>query len=261
MTTPVPISTPEPALPEPEPVGEPLKMLTFNVCGGLCETDSSLRSWTSTLLRQIKGADAVFLQELCGKQYDALRTRLSGDYHSAYVVTVRNNKSCDRNWGDHRFGIAVFVKGPTLTRAVWPLPNPRRDEPRALLCVDAILAHRSTRLCTTHVDYKGHNREMHVNYIDTVVRGWTGPLVIGGDLNLSPGTAPIRNLYRRFHDIDPMARVTFPELDLKIDYILLSSHFTGKTASGGGWLPWLSDHRILRGSTRLHPFDHDATGR
>ncbi|GAB1822249.1 endonuclease/exonuclease/phosphatase family protein [Herbidospora sp. RD11066] len=247
-------------MPVPEPAAEPLKLLTFNVCGGLCETDFSLGTWTSILQRQINRADAVFLQELCGKQYDALRARLS-EYHSDYVVTVRDNKSCARNWGDHRFGIAIFVKGPTTARAVWPLPNPHRDEQRALLCVDAILAARSTRLCTTHVDYKGHNREMHVNYIDTIIRGWTGPLVIGGDLNLSPGTAPIRNLYRRFHEIDPIARVTFPEQDLKIDYILLSSHFTNRTASGGGWLPWLSDHRILRGSATPQPFDPAATGR
>ncbi|WP_170990893.1 endonuclease/exonuclease/phosphatase family protein [Herbidospora galbida] len=241
MTTPVPV---------PEPAGDPLRFLTFNVCGGLCETGFSLARWTSVLLRETKDADAFFLQELCGRQFDALRNRLSGQYHAEYVVTVRKNRSCGRNWGDRRFGIAVFVKGPALARGVWALPNPHRDEPRALLCVDAVLAHRPTRLCTTHVDYKGHNREMHVNFIDTVIRGWTGPLVIGGDLNLSPGTLPIRNLYRRFREIDPMARVTFPEQDLKIDYILLSNHFSRFTASGRGWLPWLSDHRVLRGSAR-----------
>ncbi len=251
VTTPVPVVTPEP---EPEPAPEPLKLLTFNVCGGLCQTGFSLNTWTSILLRQIEGADAVFLQEVCGKQFDALRARLAGSYHAEYVVTVRENRSCKRNWGDHRFGIAVFVKGPVIDRAVWALPNPRHDEPRALLCVDAVLTYRPTRLCTTHVDYKGHNREMHVNYIDAVIRGWTGPLIIGGDLNLSPGTAPIRNLYRRFHEIDPMARVTFPEQDLKIDYILLSGHFTHRTASGGGWLPWLSDHRILRGTATRADF-------
>nr|WP_169806425.1 endonuclease/exonuclease/phosphatase family protein [Herbidospora sakaeratensis] len=251
MTTPVPVPAPVPA-PVPEPVGEQLRFLTFNVCGGLCENDFSLSGWTSFLRRETENADAFFLQELCGRQFEALRKRLSGRYHAEYVVTVRRNKACARNWGDRRFGIAVFVKGPPLASAVWTLPNPHGDEPRALLCVDAVLAHRPTRLCTTHVDYKGRNREMHVNYIDTIIKGWTGPLVIGGDLNLSPGTLPIRNLYRRLHEIDPRARVTFPEQDLKIDYILLSGHFSHFTASGGGWLPWLSDHRVLRGSARAH---------
>ncbi|WP_081898839.1 endonuclease/exonuclease/phosphatase family protein [Herbidospora cretacea] len=244
---PTPVTTPAPV---PEPAAEPLKFLTFNVCGGLCEKAFSLARWTSSLLRETHDADAFFLQELCGRQFDALRNRLSGRYQATYVVTVRRNKACRRNWGDRRFGIAVFVKGPVFARGVWALPNPHHDEPRALLCVDAVLAYRPTRLCTTHVDYKGHNREMHVNYIDTVIRGWTGPLVIGGDLNLSPGTPPIRNLYRRFREIDPLARVTFPEQDLKIDYILFSNHFSGFTASGGGWRPWMSDHRVLRGTAR-----------
>jgi endonuclease/exonuclease/phosphatase family metal-dependent hydrolase len=259
-------------------------ILTYNVCGGSCTKRMSLDEWNSRIIDQMESSDAdvVLLQELCRGQYVGLQRALGDGYESRWAGTMSDNQGCGDQWSDdlpddeaEGFGIGIFIKGSGSigpTHRIW-LPNENDDEPRALMCVDARLRGRYTRVCNTHLDWHPDTEATQAAYVSEIVRPWARemPLVFGGDLNAVPTSAAMAHFYGRtagaaaLTEVDESDRNHFgsgcgkqarhcrsgeaTRVGRKIDYIFLSrSHFYAANGQVAQLDRDLSDHSMLQGA-------------
>ncbi|MEV5411650.1 endonuclease/exonuclease/phosphatase family protein [Thermopolyspora sp. NPDC052614] len=259
-------------------------ILSYNVCGGSCANRLSLADWTSRMVRRadLANADVILFQELCRGQYDTLRRELAGRYDARWVGTMSDNEGCGKQWGSgadssaqrRGFGLGVFVKGVGSIREerVWWLPNQDRHEPRALLCVDAVLRGRAARVCDTHLDWHDDTQEVQAAFVARLVTPWARriPVVLGGDLNAEPDRPSMALFYDHsggrgvFQEVDETDKSYFGKLcpqsasrcrsgegtdgERKLDYVFLSRrHFTAVEGDAIGD-EQVSDHDLLRGA-------------
>ncbi|BCJ72178.1 hypothetical protein CS0771_17220 [Catellatospora sp. IY07-71] len=264
----------------------PVRILSFNVCGGVCPRKASLASWVTTLTAGLSRhkVDVLLLQELCRAQYESLALELSGGspgprYLAVWTETVDDDEKC-RQWGETRqrggetrFGNAILIRDVDAVqdRRTWRLPGTGETEQRALTCVQAALPDTGrVRVCNVHIDHHSAVGAQQAGQVARLADGWAGtePVLLGGDFNLYPDHPALSALYAppggagAFREVDDTDAGRFPEgcekgpcrsgegtyHGKKIDYIFASGrHFAIMDAYPVAELAPLSDHLPLLG--------------
>lgn len=181
--------------PAPLPVVAPLAVMTLNVHGGLDREGSGNRGRTTNVSADVLALvdkhqpTVIALQELCGRQYRDLRSKLARlGYSGAFTNTQRSSGCHDRAHGN-QFGNGIFVLGHIGTRYVWALPwgaNARGvtgRQPRRLLCVKPV--GQSWRACVTHLSPHDPDVSRQAAKVVGAISRWGGRVIVAGDLNLS----------------------------------------------------------------------------
>lgn len=167
----------------------------FNACGSVCNDRR-----VSPVAEAIKGSildlrpQAVGLNEMCQTQFRALRRRLRGTewrMRGRFVVTKRGGSDCRRNRrGKRLFGNAVLTRKRITWRRVRRLPRPDGTEVRKMLCVQARILRRATRVCSTHISPEGQaGQRAQIRRVARTVTPWVRrgrPVVLMGDSTSSP---------------------------------------------------------------------------
>lgn len=185
----------EPA-PQVVAASDPITVATLNVHGGTDRKGFGNRGVVGAVQRDVLQLVAeyrptvVALQELCGRQYRALRSSLGRLGYSAAFTTTTRSKGCNDRARGNQSGNALFVLGRIVQRASWSLPwgkNPKGTtgrQPRRLLCVQVDAGYRA---CVTHLSPHAPDVVNQSAKVAGVIGRWSsGRLVLGGDLNLNP---------------------------------------------------------------------------
>jgi endonuclease/exonuclease/phosphatase family metal-dependent hydrolase len=215
-----------------------MAFLQFNMCGEICGTRFVV---VADLEREIASRRpqpyVLTLQEVCRSQYDQLVADLP--YHGHFEPTIRG-----RCWDGSDYGIAVLVRTSDVEHlGSWPLPNPAGGEPRTMVCVRtaALVA------CVTHIDTVPANKASQVAAVASRAGSYRagGPVVVGGDFNVTPDSPVIGPMYDLFAEADSAdgeftggcssarcgERLGYGRPTRKIDYLFLSrSGFAGVDA-------------------------------
>lgn len=179
----------------PPPASSGLVVMTLNVHGGLDrhgdgnQGNPARMSADVLALVALHHPDVVALQELCGRQYRALRTKLARlGYGGAFTNTQRSSGCHDRARGN-QFGNGIFIKGRIGTRYVWALPWGQNAkgvtgrQPRRLLCVNP--AGETWRACVTHLSPHAPDVLNQASTVAGAIGRWQGRVILAGDFNLS----------------------------------------------------------------------------
>ena len=223
-----------PAAADPPP--GTLAFLQFNMCGFACGTHFTVVGDVAREIRRHRPQPLVVtLQEVCRSQYDRLVADVADvGYGGHFEPTIR-----DRCSDGSDYGIAVLARTAGVRYAgSWPLPSPAGGEPRTVTCI------RIPQLvaCSTHLDTDPANTPAQVAEVARRAGGFAGPVVVGGDFNVTPDRPAMAPMAARFAEADGSRRQltggcsrarcgTLPGYAhpiRKIDYVFLSrSAFTG----------------------------------
>jgi endonuclease/exonuclease/phosphatase family metal-dependent hydrolase len=179
-------------------------VLTFNMCGEHCNADNT-GAPISALMQVIDTNQpaAVFLQEVCRKQYKALK-KLSaepGNWRLYGFTDVTEPKGCDG--GKDSFGDAILTHTPINAGSVdaHALKYPFKGQTRKVLCLSTDAFLRTTEVCTTHIGLPfqigtAHQaKQIHEAYARARSDGHDVPLVLGGDFNNVPTANALDAVY------------------------------------------------------------------
>ena len=207
--------------------------------------------------------DLVALQEL---DHGRLRSRGENQasaiaeqlgYHVTFLATIIR--------GAERYGHAVLSRWPIKTVKVAELPTNSFGiwpEPRGALWSRVSLGDLPINVVTTHLGLSARERLAQMQTL--LGPEWLGPvldsqpIVLCGDFNLPPGTAPYRLAADRLHDVASdwsEALYTFISTRpfARIDHIFVSDHFVIERAAvirnyltrvSSDHLPLLADLRV-----------------
>jgi endonuclease/exonuclease/phosphatase family metal-dependent hydrolase len=162
-----------------------------------------------------------------------------------------------------RFGLAVLSRTPiveftnhliprlsTQTNETEPVPLPGFLE--AVTVIDGVRVH----VFNTHLDYRADPRvrEQQVRAMLELLTAETGPTVLMGDLNAPPSAPELQPLLAKLRDAwsaNEEGGLTYPAHapDKRIDYILLSRHFSAvelrvPAVQASDHLPVIADLRL-----------------
>ncbi len=125
------------------------------------------------------------------------------------------------------YGVGILSRTPVVSFKNHPLPHLPGNEPRTAAMVVTVLATGDTiAFISTHLDYKQEPMErlQQVEILNNLLPNSKYPLLLAGDLNSTPESAPINQLEQywlaAYDKSNP--RPTFPSNipDRKIDYIM-----------------------------------------
>jgi endonuclease/exonuclease/phosphatase family metal-dependent hydrolase len=247
-----------------EPYPSRLRVMSYNVhsCIGM-DGRVSPRRIARVIAEQ--SPDVVALQEL---DHGRLRSRGENqasaiaqilDYHVTFLATVTR--------GAERYGHAVLSRWPIRTVKVAELPSRPFSiwpEPRGALWSRIFLGNTPINVITTHLGLSAKER---LEQMQTLLGPqWLGPIlgtqaiILCGDFNLPPGTAPYRLAADRLHDVashGSEALNTFISARpfARIDHIFVSSHFMteGATVVRNYLTRISSDHLPLIADLQIQP--------
>ena len=224
------------------PSGQPsrLRVMSYNVhsCIGM-DGRVSPRRIARVIAQQ--APDLVALQEL---DHGRLRSRGEDQasaiaeqlgYHVTFLATITR--------GVERYGHAVLSRWPIRTVKVAELPTNSYSiwpEPRGALWSRVYLGNMPVNVLTTHLGLSAKERLAQMQAL--LGREWLGPvlddqpIVLCGDFNLPPGTAPYRLVADRLCDVaseEDEALYTFISTRpfARIDHIFVSDHFAVERAT------------------------------
>lgn len=208
-----------------------LSILTLNLWGTggpVAERMASLADWLRAQRPTI-----VALQEVEHWQGRSQAHHLAEAAGYAGVHVIRAGHAEDPGEG-----LAVLTELDGLAAATVTLPRAPDDGPRALQQVDLATDDGVIRVANTHLAWRLHHttaRSAQATRIVDELAAWTGPVVLAGDLNDSPGSPPLGRLAAAglvdavatagdegwtFHPDNPWAPP--PELlERRVDYVLV----------------------------------------
>ena len=234
-----------------------VRVMQFNICGSICNHGMIDKPGAGNdIVEDVRNRvvrfkpDILTLNEVCVAQFDRLKSLLgNGDWKMSGVFRAqRNDRRCK---GGTPYGDAVLTAGHVGKTEVLPLPN-FGGERRAVLCLHTS-ADGPVLACTLHLitgrsgkEGPGKKRlQMATAARALNNRAAQGPVIVGGDFNLTPGEMGALNGggAGRFFDVDPQSAGTHGR---KIDYILFSrAHFANPSC--GPEASRFSDHKVLLG--------------
>jgi endonuclease/exonuclease/phosphatase family metal-dependent hydrolase len=248
-----------------------MRMATFNILHGRSVHDGAVH--LDRLVHSIKelDADIVALQEVDLDQprsgnsdLTAVAAEAMGAVSHRFVAAIAGTPGA--TWmaatgreqpGTAAYGIALLSRFPANTWQVLRLPripmrfpmylqSPRKvmvvhEEPRAAMaaCLDTPLG--PLTVANTHLSFvPGWNR-VQLKHLTRDLRGYPGPRVLMGDLNMTPPTPTRRTRLRSLAEV-----ATFPadEPCQQLDHILTDDETLRVDACAAPRLP-ISDHRAL----------------
>lgn len=183
--TPAPVQT--------APAG--VTVITLNVHGGTDREGGGNRGVPTKVSADVLALVArhqptvIALQELCGRQYRDLRTRLGRLGYSGTFTNIQTARGCNDRSAGNQSGNGIFIKGRIATRYVWALPwgaNARGitgRQPRRLLCVRPVA--QAWRACVTHLSPHDPDVSRQAAKVVASIGRWGGRVIVAGDLNLS----------------------------------------------------------------------------
>lgn len=187
--------TPTPSPVVPVVVAAPLVVMTLNVHGGTDRKGGGNAGRVADVAADVLAVvvehepAVVALQELCGRQYRGLRSRLVKlGYAGAFTSTQRAKGCNDRKHGNLS-GIGIFVRGSIQSRYVWALPwganakGVTGRQPRRLLCVKPRA--EGWRACVTHLSPHAPDVLNQAGRVAAKIGRWQGRVVLAGDFNLN----------------------------------------------------------------------------
>jgi len=245
-----------------------LRVMSYNVhsCIGM-DGRVSPRRIARVIAQQ--SPDLVALQELDhgrlrsrGEDQASTIAKLLG-YQVTFLATVTR--------GVERYGHAVLSRWPIKTVKVAELPTRPFSiwpEPRGALWSRVLLGDIPINVVTTHLGLSARERMAQMQTL--LGPEWLGPIldtqaiILCGDLNLPPGTAPYRLAADRLHDVasdGSEALNTFISTRpfARIDHIFVSDHFATErvtvirnflTRVSSDHLPLLADLRVQQLATK-----------
>lgn len=223
------------------PSGPPLRVMTYNThsCDGMDGRVSPGR--IARVIAQYS-PDIVALQEI-----DRGRMRSRGEdqatliaeklgYHAVFCPTVRHGDT------DH-YGHALLSRRPIEVVKVAELPGAPDTwwpEPRCALWVRLLVGETPVNVVTTHLGLSPRERLAQMkallgpDWLGPVIA--TEPVVLCGDFNLTPGSAPYGLAASKLRDVQaagdghrPLNTFSSMQPFLRLDHIFVSAHFeTGR---------------------------------
>lgn len=212
------------------------RIMTYNA-HGCYGTDGRISPRRIARVIATEMPDIVALQEI-----DLGRRRSRAEDQSALIAQLigMNHEFCPTiTVDDEHYGHALFSPWPmeVIKRARLPVaPGRREHEPRAALWVRINVAGRPLNVITTHLGLGWNEGLAQVRAL--LGEDWLGaiptgePVILCGDLNLSPGGAAYRLLTARLRDAQLALRGhtplrTFSSFQplLRIDHVMLSPEF------------------------------------
>lgn len=214
-----------------------IRVMSYNVhsCIGM-DGRVSPRRIARVIAQQ--GPDLIALQEL---DHGRLRSRGEDQamliaeflgYHVAFCPTVVR--------GAERYGHAVLSRWPIETVKVSGLPSHRGSwwkEARGALWSRVKIGNLAINVVTTHLGLGAAERMLQIQ--DLLGAGWIGPVleteavILCGDFNFLPGSAPYRIAAARLHDAAGAAGRALRTFSssrpfARIDHIFVSRHFSAE---------------------------------
>jgi len=140
--------------------------------------------------------------------------------------------------GSELYGHAVLSRMPmeVVKNSAYDLKVKGRREPRGAIWLRSTVGAATLHFINTHLGLGWDEREEQVN--ELMGTRWIGgippaePVILCGDFNMFPNTAPYKKIVRRLRDaqrgrLDSRVRKTFPVMlpFNRIDHIFLSNHF------------------------------------
>ena len=221
---------------------------------------------------QAMNADIIGLQEVDNQ------TLRSGEYFRKNGGTPLNQakylaaelglnycycKAMDYDGGE--YGTAVLSRYPLKLCKRIELPNTHKNgdnfEPRAACAVAADVPGYPVMVLVTHLDHT--SAQLRTKQVRALTSGFSeflgGPLILIGDLNLTPDSDGYEYLMKYFCETDLTPTQPSWEPQNKIDYILLSQHweiqdfYIPKPGDCVSVLPYaeISDHLPITATVRL----------
>ena len=248
-----------------------MRLATFNILHGRSPVDDRVDVDRFAAAIGSLDADVLALQEVDREQprsHHADLTAVAADAMGAeahrFVAAIAGTPGA--TWmaatgreqpGTAEYGIALLSRYPVRSWQVvrlptipfrfpmW-LPGPRKvivvdEEPRAAVIAVVETPHGELTVVNTHLSFvPGWNRRQ-LRRLRRDLDAFPGPLVLMGDLNMTPPTPAAVTGYRSL-----ASGLTFPldEPDRQLDHVLLRGSFAPVTAVSAPALP-LSDHRAL----------------
>jgi len=248
-----------------------VRLATFNILHGRSTADDQVDVDRFASAVKTLDADVLALQEGDREQprsHHADLTAVAGAAMGAvehrFVAAIAGTPGA--TWmaatgqeqpGTAEYGIALLSRYPVrswqvirlpaipFTFPMW-LPGPRKvivvnEEPRAAVVAVVETPHGQLTVVNTHLSFvPGWNR-LQLRRLRRDLTAFPGPLVLMGDLNLTP---PTPEKVTGWRSLAP--GLTFPveEPDRQLDHVLLRGTLGPVTATSAPALP-LSDHRAL----------------
>jgi endonuclease/exonuclease/phosphatase family metal-dependent hydrolase len=248
-----------------------VRLATFNILHGRNPADDRVDVERFASAVTSLNADVLALQEVDREQprsHHADLTAVAGEAMGAvahrFVAAIAGTPGA--TWmaatgkeqpGTAEYGIALLSRYPVrswqvirlpaipFTFPMW-LPGPRKvikvhEEPRAAVVAVVDTPHGQLTVVNTHLSFvPGWNR-VQLRRLRRDLTAFPGPLVLMGDLNLTPPTPAKVTGWRSL-----ALGLTFPvdEPDRQLDHVLLRGSLGPVTATSSPALP-LSDHRAL----------------
>jgi endonuclease/exonuclease/phosphatase family metal-dependent hydrolase len=186
----------------------PVTMLTFNMCGEHCNSDSTGADITDLMGKIDTYQPAVvLLQEACDDQFTALESLSQMDDHWALFgyADATEQRGCDN--GHDSFGDAILTHTDSSTRVHvkslhYVHGKGKNRQTRKVICLRSSDAFpRATEVCTVHagLDFeigKAHQAaQIKQAYHFARKQDPTIPLVFGGDFNVAPSSNALDVVY------------------------------------------------------------------
>jgi endonuclease/exonuclease/phosphatase family metal-dependent hydrolase len=240
-----------------------IRLLQFNMCGHGCNKDRRVTGALDALAGY--RPEAASLNEVCRGQLDGV---VSGLRRRGWTMDAQFLVTSPGVCGGDDYGIAVLTRSRVVDTDTVTYDDQARGavERRGLLCAQAALGGRPTRVCSTHLvsageDPSGSIRRAQLAEASRVTGAFPVPVVLMGDLNLPPVDAGMAALYTggpsglgaapgSLDEVDQGPRfcrcgVATHSSGLKLDYVFVSArHFIVWGASVVGSAS--SDHDVLR---------------
>ncbi len=222
--------------------------MTYNICSGKNLAGERNLAYAASVINEIR-PDFVTINEVRCHTADAPvhQANETGRLTGYYPVF---GKSIDVSGGD--YGNAFLTHWPLIEAEVVHIPDRKYQdkgsyEHRTLLrCVVEVRGRRIT-VIGTHFGLMQEEKESAVETALEIVGKEENPVVLMGDLNMSPDDPILQPLFKALHDTgNRTAEIkTFPSdaPRVKIDYILHTGEFTGLSLKSMD--TQCSDHRPL----------------
>jgi endonuclease/exonuclease/phosphatase family metal-dependent hydrolase len=248
-----------------------VRLATFNILHGRNPADDRVDVDRFASAVKELDADVLALQEVDRQQprshhadLTAVAAEAMGAVAHRFVAAIAGTPGA--TWmaatgreqpGTAEYGIALLSRYPVrswqvirlpaipFTFPMW-LPGPRKvivvhEEPRAAVVAVVETPQGELTVVNTHLSFvPGWNR-LQLRRLRRDLTAFPGPLVLMGDLNLTPPTPAVVTGWQSL-----AVGATFPveEPDRQLDHVLLRGTFGAVTATSAPALP-LSDHRAL----------------
>jgi endonuclease/exonuclease/phosphatase family metal-dependent hydrolase len=183
--------------------GERLRVMTYNIRHGR-GSDGRVELDRIADVIAAEDPDVVALQEV-----DVLRTR-SGGVDQAERLAARLGMTPSFapciSTGDEHYGIATLTRKPLAATRQLRLPpteasRRRRWEPRSALATRLTWAGRTVEVLNTHLSLLRSERRLQTAALLEDVAGIPDDVIVCGDLNCTPRSAPYRALCGPLRDI------------------------------------------------------------